>query len=214
MNHTPHLLTLMLLVAALLMACTPTSRPMSDDDAQRVREMTRWQLEHYPQSRLIDLYKTCFQDYMGPEHAVTSKTLASNNLNEELSGLDMDSLATTLYEPCGVDSQYYRVNLRAVAQGNISAHALLDAFVASAQRQHPTVEQWKQRWQQIQQVISGMQLSLPHYQQDSTAIAAMLDVGDCALSHSDEYKSAYYPHYRIVARDILESELQPALDKR
>jgi len=198
----------------LLTGCKPAAKPLPDDQATRVRDMVQRQLQQYPQSRLIDLYKTCFQDYMGPEHQIDSRTQALNSLTAELGGLDMDSLSAVLYEPCGVDSQYYRINLRTVADGTLPLDTLLDAFVASGEGKHPTVEQWQQRWQQMQQVISGMHLQLPHYGEDSTAIAAMLEVGDYALSHSDDYRKAYYPHYRLVSRDIFESRLRQRLDAR
>jgi len=200
------------MLSLLLLGCTPTGSSMAPDDASRVRDMVQRQLQQYPQSRLIDIYKNCFQDYMGPEHMVDEPSQARANLTAEVSGLDMDSLSSLLYEPCGLDSQYYRINLRAVAEGRISLSALNDAFVRSAQLEHPSVDKWRQRWQGIQQVISDMHLQLPSYNEDSTAIAAMLGVGDYALSHSDEYRAAYYPHYRLVARDIFEAELKDKLD--
>lgn len=36
--------------------------------AQDVESFVRHQLSEFPKSRLLDIYKSCFQDYMGPEH--------------------------------------------------------------------------------------------------------------------------------------------------
>ncbi|MBR5440515.1 MAG: hypothetical protein IKV37_03025, partial [Prevotella sp.] len=42
------------------------------------------QLSGYPESRLIDLYKSCFQDFMGPEHLISDTQSAKAYLDEEL----------------------------------------------------------------------------------------------------------------------------------
>ena len=41
--------------------------------AQDVQSFVNHQLQTYPKSRLLDLYKSCFQDYMGAEHLVSDR---------------------------------------------------------------------------------------------------------------------------------------------
>ena len=41
--------------------------------AQDIKEFVNQQLKTYPKSRLLDIYKSCFQDYMGAEHLVSDK---------------------------------------------------------------------------------------------------------------------------------------------
>ena len=36
--------------------------------AQDVEKFVSNQMQTYPKSRLLDIYKSCFQDYMGAEH--------------------------------------------------------------------------------------------------------------------------------------------------
>ncbi|MBP3774121.1 MAG: TlpA family protein disulfide reductase [Bacteroidaceae bacterium] len=57
-----------------------------------------------------------------------------------------------------------------------------------------------------------MHLSLPLYWEDSAFLDSLLAAGQYAVSHSDGYRRANHPHYRIVARDIFEKELQPLLE--
>ena len=112
------------------------------------------------------------------------------------------------YEPCGIDSNYYRVSIRAIKEDVISENMLLDAFIRSANSsKRPTVESWRDRWQVIMGAIDQMQLSIPHYQKDKAFINSILSVGKYAISHSPEYREAYHPHYRIVERSIFEHEL-------
>ena len=60
-------------------------------------------------------------------------------------------------------------------------------------------------------VIDGMELALPHYDQDKQFLENVLSQGKYAISHSPEYREAYAPHYRIVSRDIFDRDLKPLL---
>ena len=41
--------------------------------AQDIQGFVIKQMQTYPKSRLLDIYKSCFQDYMGAEHLVSDK---------------------------------------------------------------------------------------------------------------------------------------------
>ena len=52
------------MAAILFVASSLTSHAMGVEDF--VNELLR----EYPKARLLDIYKSCFQDYMGAEHLV------------------------------------------------------------------------------------------------------------------------------------------------
>ena len=179
---------------------------------QEVEAFVSGMLEQYPQARLLDIYKSCSQDYMGPEHLVNDTASARAYLEQELAMTEASNLQSWYWEPCGIDGNYVRVSLKSVKEGFINAEALLDAFVRSANdAEHPTVEQWAARWRGIIDAIDNMGLTLPHYDEDKQFIEDVLAQGKYAISHSPGYREAYSPHYRIVTRDIFEQELKPQL---
>ena len=183
--------------------------------AQDIKGFVNKQLQTYPQLRLLDLYKSCFQDYMGAEHLVSDSQRVKAYLDDELNTTSIDDLMPWNYEPCGIDSNYYRVSIRAIKEDVISENMLLDAFIRSANSsKRPTVESWRDRWQVIMGAIDQMQLSIPHYQKDKAFINSILSVGKYAISHSPEYREAYHPHYRIVERSIFEHELKPLIERK
>ena len=183
--------------------------------AQDIEGFVHRQLHTYPQSRLLDLYKSCFQDYMGAEHLVSDRQRVKAYLDEELSTTTLDDLMPWNYEPCGIDSNYYRVSIRTIKENVISEEMLLDAFIRSANTpKRPSVEEWNKRWHVIIDAIDQMQLGLPNYQQDKAFIDSILSAGKYAISHSPEYREAYRPHYRIVERSIFERELKPLIEKK
>lgn len=178
---------------------------------QEVEGFVAGLLEQHPKARLLDIYKSCFQDYMGAEHLVNDTASARAYLEQELETTDAAYYAPEYVEHCGIEGNYVRVSLRAVHDGHISADTLLDAFIASANAGRPTVEQWAEQWHKIVAQIDKMQLGLNEYEQDRQFIEDVLAQGKYAISHSPDYREAYSPHYRIIKRDIYERELKPLL---
>ena len=181
--------------------------------AQDIKTFVSHQMAVYPKSHLLDLYKSCFQDYMGAEHLVSDRERVKAYLDEELNTTDLNDLPEWYYEPCGIKGRYVRVNLRAVREGAITENMLLDAFVRSANTKRPSVKSWSRRWHKIIGTIDKMGLNLPDYDREKQFIDSLLSVDKYAISHSSEYRQTYHPHYRIVERHIFEKELKPLIEK-
>lgn len=180
--------------------------------SQNIDEIVKNQLSNYPKSRLLDIYKSCFQDFMGAEHLVGDTLSVRRYLEYELQQVEGDSLMSWYAEPCGLQGRYVRVSLRVVQEGLVSLDQLLSAFIRSANDSvRPSVEVWKAEWEKIVGQIDEMRLGLPYYDDDRRFIADVLAQGKYAISHSPDYRAAYRPHYRIVRRDIFERELKPLL---
>ena len=183
--------------------------------AQDIQDFVKKQMQTYPKSRLLDIYKSCFQDYMGAEHLVSDRQRVKAYLDEELQTTNLDELMPWYYEPCGVNGQYVRVSIRAIKENLVSEDLLLDAFIRSANSdKRPTVESWRDRWHKIIGTIDQMGLNFPHDQQDRAFIDSILSVGKYAISHSPEYREAYRPHYRIVEMSIFENEIKPLIETK
>ena len=183
--------------------------------AQDIEGFVHRQLQTYPQSRLLDLYKSCFQDYMGAEHLVSDRQRVKAYLDEELNTTTLNDLMPWNYEPCGIDSNYYRVSIRTIKENVISENMLLDAFIRSANTpKRPSIKEWSKRWHEIIGTIDQMQLGLPFYHQDKSLIDSILSVGRYAIGHSPEYRETYRPHYRIIERGIFERELKPLIERK
>ena len=181
-------------------------------NSQDIEQFVNGQMESYPESRLLDIYKSCFQDYMGAEHLVSDSERVKTYLDEELETTTLDELMPWYYEPCGIDSNYYRVSIRAIKEDIITEEMLLDAFVRSANSvERPSLELWRNRWHMIIGTIDKMRLDLPHYDEDKIFIDSILAARKYAISHSPEYREAYHPHYRIVEKGIFEREIKPLI---
>ena len=196
-----------LLFSVMLFCCATAG-------AQKVRKFVEHHLETYPQTRLLDIYKSCFQDYMGAEHLVTDSGRVRSYLDEELRTTRSEDLMSWYMEPCGTEGRFVRVSIKAGKEGLITEDLLLSSFIRSANAvKRPSVKSWKRRWHKIMGKIDQIQLHLPLYNEDREFIDSLLSVGKYAISHSPDYRKAYRPHYRIVERRIYERELKPLLKR-
>ena len=204
----------LLLSIALIMSIVISAQE-SGEDQLSIEGFVNRQMQNYPKSRLLDIYKSCFQDYMGAEHLLSDRQRVKAYLDEELNTTSHDDLMPWYYESCGIDSSYYRVSIKTIKEGFITEDQLLDAFIRSANSEtRPSVESWSNRWHMIIGTIDRMKLDMPNYQEDKQLIDSVLSVGKYAISHSPDYREAYHPHYRIVERSIFEKEIKHLIEPK
>lgn len=178
----------------------------------------------YPETSLQDIYKSCFQDYFGPAHIIANRESAQAYIARELAQATLTD--TVYYELCGWKGNYVRVNLAVVADSIISIDNFADAFYRSAPDTTPIVdERWLDEWDSTMQVVREVVVKhstriprksplIVNFKSDSIAIAHLLREGKYVMHHSEKYGEAYNPHYRIVRRDIFESEILPLIEGR
>ncbi|MBQ9660260.1 MAG: hypothetical protein IJV37_03210 [Bacteroidales bacterium] len=199
------------------MACCNLSESFENSaSVTAVRQM----LKDYPQSRVQDIYKSFCQDNLGPGHLIPDPEYARNYLREELAAMreDLDSgryeAPARMYAPVGDQGNYVRVDLAVVLDGLVSEEDLLDAFVRSANegRKVPA-EQWVDKWNGLSGILRRDFSAIPDAQRDIQRIDSLVREGHLILHHSIAFEQAYHPHYRIIAKDIFETELKPRIDR-
>lgn len=165
-----------------------------------ITQAVRAQLELYPESTLQDIYKSFFQDEFGPGHLVGDTAAARIYLEKELS--EMTSRQNYFARPCGAGEHFYRVPLDLVKDGLIPPEDFFSAFMQSAASfKMPEVKEWQVKWQEIVREIESMDLDIPGFEADKQALEQMLGQGDYVVHHSDSFREAYDPHYRIVSKE-------------
>ena len=172
-------------------------------DPVAVETAVSTQLEHFPESRLQDFYKSFFQDRFGPGHLIADRESALNYILSELA--EADTLMGPKTELCGWQGNYTRVNLSVIADGLMTAGEMTDALMASAKEvTEDDIERWKAEWAQIEAIIEENHPYLPDLDEDKAKIKDLLDAGQYAYHHSQAYETAYHPHYRIILTNLLD----------
>ena len=199
-----------LTAVALLVVATACT---GDDTRERIRQSVERQMERYPHSTLRDLYKNYFQDRFGPGHIIADEKAADNYLRYELE--NAATMEGDDYEPTGYEERFMRVNLSVIADGRVPYDKYLSAFVRSVNGIEPiTIEQWREEWKVIDEVISKMNLNLPNYEADRAEIWALLERGEYVMHHSKLFEQHYDPHYRIIEREIFQREILPLIEQK
>lgn len=199
-----------LTAVALLVVATACT---GDDTRERIRQSVERQMERYPHSTLRDLYKNYFQDRFGPGHIIADEKAADNYLRYELE--HAATMEGDDYEPTGYEERFMRVNLSVIADGIVPYDKYLSAFVRSVNGIEPiTVEQWREEWKVIDEVINEMNLNLPNYETDRAEIWALLERGEYVMHHSKLFEQHYDPHYRIIEREIFQREILPLIEQK
>ena len=88
--------------------------------------------EQYPEAEPTDLYKLVFQDLYGPGHLITDSASCAGYIQKEIDAMAETALFP-LFEYTLCDSNFVRVNLKAVKDGRLSVRELTRAVLCSAE---------------------------------------------------------------------------------
>ena len=171
-----------------------------------IQEAITRQLQEFPQSHLQDIYKSFYQSCFGAEHLITDTASVRAYLREEIATAATDTVVNPYYEPTGANGHFVRVYLRCVTENYITEKQLSDAFLRSARPLQRT-EAWHRLWQD--EIVPAARKAGLVFSQEELDELTSASRQDGAVRHSDGYRNAYHPHYRIVERRIFETEIKP-----
>lgn len=188
---------LLILVALTLIIFNKCEK---DEKTEKIQEAVMFELSHYPEASLVDLYKNFFQDAYGPGHLIPDTSGALNYLRYELD--NAGEFDTTLWQSLGYQNNFYRINLLLIKEKKIPFNEFFTAFVESANSVcPPSIEKWRKEWDFILNVIDNMDLNIKNYHQDKEHIDSLLSDEKYMIHHSEHYINKYNPHYRIVSKN-------------
>ena len=152
-------------------------------------------LASYPNMEIQDVAKLLFQSEFGGGHMITDAEKSFKRIQEEYTSLQPDVTgALPLTEPIG--SGVCRIYLSSLNQG-LRAEILNEMFVRSANNRRGTIEGLEEKIRQFLQACQDKEL--PFDETDAMHFFAnWKEQGYPAVSHSDTYRNAYHPAYRVV----------------
>ena len=187
-------LIILALPVAMLVACAQTENVPE----KAVRELCEQMVHVYPQATLQDLYKTCYQDFFGAEHAISDTASAREYLRYELQQCaNEDLFRMPSNELTGFRHRFVRANLRLILTDSVMTEdELFDAFLAAANTSAPVRENWADEWAQIESI--ALQVHPAWTDPELQALLREAAKTNSAVHHSEAFRQAYHPHYRII----------------
>lgn len=149
------------------------------------------QQARYPASRLQDVRKALHQSAFGCGHLVEDPLAAAEGIRREAETAPMDGRETER-----LDGPWYRVPLGLLKEG-LTPETLATAFARSAAIPGEGIEGLEGRLAVLQALIREGKLPFSAPEAEAE-LAAWQAAGFPACHHSEEYRRAYRPAYRVL----------------
>lgn len=176
----------------------------------RVKALIREHLERRPLMRATDVYKLLYQGVFGVGHIMGDD--AWNWLEAEVEKVDLDDHPEEpLLEDVSADGSMVRVNLRPYLRRGLPLDKLFSAMRETAQVKG-SPEEFLEAWDVFKGLVSSGKV---HFDlEELEALDGELQVEGCRPQHhSETYREAYHPKYRVVRREVLDVLLRPTFNK-
>lgn len=164
----------------------------------------------YPKVTLYDIYKSFYQDNFGPGHIIPSKSTAKKYLATERKGLTKYSVGA---EPTGALGRYIRVDLNYVNNKKIKQSVYLKSLMNSVDNQQHDMKNWENEWSFILKCIMSSGIKIENIEAQNDEIEKRFSRGEYTMSHSEAFRNAYNPHYRIIKRSEYDNKIYPLIKK-
>jgi hypothetical protein len=165
----------------------------------KLEALIRGHMKRRPLMRAVDVYKLLYQGVFGVDHLLSKE--ARDFLKEETNTLHLDEQPEEpLLEEASADGSMVRVNLRPYMRRGLPLDKLFSAMEASTEngREEDLLEAWSVFRELVR---SG---SLVFDEREIEELDREVKPGGCPIRHhSEAYRGAYHPAYRVVKLSTL-----------
>jgi hypothetical protein len=161
-------------------------------------------LQRYPQMELADIYKLLHQAAMGPGHAIADPEQARAALRTECAALEGEAGAGAepLIDPISPDGRLARVHLRSYLASGCEIDALAEAFVRTPEVCPSAPDKLARFCACLGELADARGIPFTRAEV-ADYFAGVAEQGYPVVRHSQRFRSAYRPAYRVVAADLL-----------
>src|SRR5262245_20039986 len=166
-----------------------------------IGELIAHHLQRYPRMELADVYKLLHQAAMGSGHAVRDPADARAKLEEELTRLE-EGPDDPVADPISPDGKVARIHLRPYVAAGHNVDLLVDA-VDRTSRAYAAAPHRLERFCGCLEDVAAAGV-LPYERNEIERYVKTIALrGYPEVRHSDAYRVAYHPAYRVVGLDLL-----------
>lgn len=175
---------------------------------ERVEEFIKEHFSRRPLMRATDAYKLLYQGVFGVGHIMGDS--AWERLEEEAERIEInDHPWEPLIEDVSADGSMVRVNLRPYLRRSLPIDRLFEAVKESAKGEGDH-EDFIVAWTVFRELAEMGVIQVDHKEVEELDVE-LKEEGSRPRHHSEVYREAYYPAYRVVRREILIKHLEETL---
>lgn len=157
-------------------------------------QILRDHAKRYPLMQIADAVKLIYQNEFGGGHLIRDEEACLCYLRREYAAIEKDPAAER-YEEIG--NGIVRVNLAALEPEDLEK--LGRDFITSAQQHKGTQERFLEKLEILRALTKEGVFSFRIEDLDAY-LAVYASAGYPAVSHSDAYRKAYHPAYRVIVK--------------
>jgi uridine kinase/predicted membrane protein len=158
-----------------------------------IRELVKGQLKLYPKAKEIDILKAIYQNEFGAGHMISDSALCLKLVKDELKTLEENTGDPV--EKLGGDLS--RLHIRAIPQTGLSSETFAKIFMLTAVRARGNKESFLRKVNAFKKYCNDENKDFSEKSID--AAVEMWEAGGGGLfRHSDTFRNAYHPAYRVV----------------
>ena len=171
---------------------------------EELEELLRQHAARYPQMEPRDAVKLIYQNEFGGGHLIRDPEACGAALQREYEAVTQDGNVPLLED---IGNGVVRVMLRALEGRGYGIEQLQQDFIRSS-REHPgSPERFLKKLDVLRKVTAAGVFSFTQQELEGY-LEGYKKAGYPMVSHSDRYRQAYKPAYRIVLRRLLPENLR------
>ena len=167
------------------------------ENTNKPRELLIDHYNTYPRLEVSDIFKFIFQSAYGCEHLVSSKERALNYIKEELKRVNADEAPRV----DALDGDYSRVYLSCL-NDKVTPEVMAEYFCLSAKVEPDGRERLLEKIAVARELIRDGTIPLSLRDFDELH-EKWRDAGYPAIHHSESFREAYRPAYRVIANEYV-----------
>ena len=164
---------------------------------EELEQILLWHVRNYPAMEPTDAVKLIYQNELGGGHLIRDPEVALQYLRREYAATARDPRAPE-WEDLG--NGILRISLATVAQEKLEA--LGQCFIRSAAAHRGSLESFLEKLTLLRSLTFAGAMPFSMEALD-TYLARYRDAGFPMVSHSESYRNAYHPAYRVVRKDLV-----------
>ena len=158
-----------------------------------------WHVRRYPLMQPVDALKLLYQSEFGGGHLAEDPERCLRELWVEYAGISQKT-ELPLTEP--LEGDLVRINLGALEAHGLSPRQVFEAFLYSADQVRGRMERFGEKIQLLCRLTSEGQLPFGRKALDDRLFSYAAE-GFPPCAHSETYRMAYRPSYRVLLRSSL-----------
>lgn len=154
-----------------------------------MKEILKEHAGRYPLMQATDVAKLVYQSAFGPGHLIKSREYAARRLADEMS--EAQPGIETMED---IGGGLCRLYIKNASDAGMTADEILDRFIETANTFEKDTAQFHKGMEEAECLFPSMAAELTALEKECAA------GGYAPFSHSETYRNAYHPAYRVVRK--------------